>query len=212
MPETNSMALLGASSPIPAMAARGPFAAPPTSPPVQPAMTSEGPSLESFGYVGSRTLQRLIGYWLERRGERRMPALADIDPIGMPWALARIWLCDRLTDSDRFRFRLAGEKINTFWGQSIAGKYLDEIVPPERIQPATEKLRMVCQLPAIVHDRVCLTLTDEIARDGERIILPLSSDGVSVDALLGADECDWLHDLEYDPYATCSESSTVTAL
>jgi hypothetical protein len=59
---------------------------------------------------------------------------------------------------------------------------------------------MVRELPAIVHDRVCLSLTDEIAQIGERIIFPLSDDGVSVNALLGAERCDWLHDLEFDPY------------
>jgi hypothetical protein len=75
-----------------------------------------------------------------------------------------------------------------------------------------KKVRMTCELPAIVHDRVCLSLADEIAQNGERIILPLSDDGARVNALLGAEQCDWLHDLEIDPYVAYSETTAVTAL
>lgn len=175
-------------------------------------MTADSINLASFEHVQTQTLRRLIGYWCDKRGERPMPGLGDVDPIDISWALGQIWLCDYLTESGRFRYRIAGEKINTFWGHNIAGKHLDEIVPPDRLKSVTEKIRMVCELPAIVHDRVCLSLTDEIAQNGERIILPLSDDGVNVNALLGASQCDWLRDLEFDPYVTCSETTTVTAL
>ncbi len=175
-------------------------------------MPADSTSLKSFGHVENRTLRRLIGYWFDKRGERPMPAVGDIDPIEIPWALGRIWLCDYLAEGDRFRYRLAGEKINAFWGHNIAGKHLDEIVPPDRLKSAMKKVRMTCELPAIVHDRVCLSLAEEIAQNGERIIFPLSDDGVRVNALLGADQCDWLHDLEFDPYVACSETTAVTAL
>jgi hypothetical protein len=71
---------------------------------------------------------------------------------------------------------------------------------------------MARELPAIVHDRVCLSLTEEIVEKGERIVLPLSDDGVNVDVLLGAAHCSWFRDLEFDPYVSCSETNTVTAL
>jgi hypothetical protein len=173
-------------------------------------MPADNPSLESFGHVENRTLRRLIGYWFDKRGERPMPALGDIDPIEISWALGRIWLCDYLAESGRFRYRLAGENINAFWGGRIAGKHLDEIVPPDRLKAMAEKARMVRELPSIVHDRVCLSLTDEIAKNGERIVLPMSDDGVHVNALLGACHCGWLRDLEFDPFVTYSETTTVT--
>ncbi len=174
-------------------------------------MPADSTSLKSFGHVENRTLRRLIGYWFDKRGERPMPAVGDIDPIEIPWALGRIWLCDYLAESGRFRYRLAGENINAFWGRSIAGKHLDEIVPPDRLKSVTEKVRMVTELPAIVHDRVSLSLADEIAKNGERIILPLSDDGRTVNVLLGATHRDWFHDLEFDPFTTYSETTTVTA-
>ncbi len=175
-------------------------------------MPTDRTNLKSFGHVKHRTLRRLIAYWFDKRGERIMPALGDLDPVEISWALGRIWLCDHLAEDDRFRYRLAGEEINAFWGYNIAGKHLDEIVPPDRLESAMKKARMVRELPAIVHDSVCLSLTDEIAQNGERIIFPLSDEGVSVNALLGAEQCDWLHDLEFDPYVAYSETTAVTAL
>jgi hypothetical protein len=71
---------------------------------------------------------------------------------------------------------------------------------------------MALELPAIIYDRTCLSLTEEITRTGERIILPLSDDGKTVNALLGASHRDWFRDLELDPFTTYSETTSVTAL
>ena len=174
-------------------------------------MPYDSPDLASFEHVENRTLRRLIGYWLDKRGARAMPALGSVDPVEIPWALGRIWLCDYLAESGRFRYRLAGEFVNSFWGRNIAGKHLDEVFPPDRLKSVTKKVRTVRQGPAIVHDRVSLTLADEIAKSGERVMLPLSDDGKNVNALLGASQCDWLRDLEFDPFVTRSETTTVTA-
>jgi hypothetical protein len=165
---------------------------------------------EPVAQIRTEALRQLLVYWYDKRGGRTLPALSDIDPTDIPTVLGQIWLCDRLADS--FRYRLAGEKINAFWGHSIAGKHLDEIVPPARLASATKKLRMACELPAIIHESVCLSLTEEIARNGERMILPLSDDGVSVNVLLGAAHGNWGRDLEFDPYVSCTETTTVTAL
>jgi len=128
-------------------------------------MPDRNPNPDSFGHVENRILGRLIGYWFDKRGARAMPALGDVDPVEIPWALGRIWLCDYVSESGRFRYRLAGEFINAFWGRNIAGKHLDEIVPPDRLKSVTKKVRRVRDGPAIVHDRVSLSLADEIAKD-----------------------------------------------
>jgi len=167
---------------------------------------------EALAQIRHHALDRLLAYWQETRGERAVPALADIDPTDIPWALGQIWLCDRLAHGNRFRYRLAGEKVNAYWGFSIAGKHLDEIVPSDRLASVTEKFRMACELPAVVRDRVSLSLSEEIVRHGERLILPLSQDGARVDVLLGAERANWDRSLEFDPYVSCSETTTVTSL
>ncbi len=167
---------------------------------------------DSFEHVRNPALRHVVSYWFDICGGRPMPARRDINPIEIRSALAQIWLCDYLSESDRFRYRLAGDEINDFWGFNLSGKYLDEIVPAERLASVTKKYRMATELPAIVYDRGCLSLTEEIKRNGERIILPLSDDGRTVNALLGATHRDWFRDLEFDPFATYSETTTVAAL
>ena len=174
-------------------------------------MDSRWVTVDSFEHVRNPALRHVISYWFDMCGSRPMPARRDINPIKIPSALAQIWLCDYLSESGRFRYRLAGEEINDFWGFNLSGKYLDEIVPAERLASVTNKFRMALELPAIVYDRACLSLTEEIKRNGERIILPLSDDGRTVNALLGATYRDWFRDLEFDPFAKYSETTTVAA-
>ena len=168
-------------------------------------------TVDSFEHVRNPALRLLVAYWFDTCSGRPMPARRDINPIEIRSTLAQIWLCDYLSESDRFRYRLAGDKINDFWGFNLSGKYLDEIIPAERQASVTNKFRMAIELPAIVYDRGCLSLTEEITRNGERIILPLSDDGRTVNALLGATYRDWFRDLEFDPFAKYSETTTVAA-
>ena len=43
-------------------------------------------------------LQRLHAYWTERKGDRRMPARRDIDPLDFPYLLGNIMLLDDMPD------------------------------------------------------------------------------------------------------------------
>lgn len=91
---------------------------------------------QDFGHVTHTVLRRLIAHWLDKRSQRAMPSRYDIDPIEIPWALEWIWLCDYRPEDRRFRFRLAGEQVNAFWGSNIGGCYLDEIVPEYQVSDA----------------------------------------------------------------------------
>jgi len=169
-------------------------------------------TVDSFEYVKNPALRQVISYWFSTRSGRPMPARRDISPIEIRSALAQIWLCDYLSESGRCRYRLAGEEINDFWGFNLRGRYMDDVVPDERLTSVRNKVRMAIDLPAIVYDRACLSLTEEITRKGEQIILPLSDDGRTVNGLLGATHRDWFRDLEFDPYTAYSETTTVAAL
>lgn len=166
-------------------------------------------SAQSFTQIRNEALHHLVAWWFEKRGERLMPALCDVKPVEIRSALSQIWLCEYLPQGRLFRYRLAGEEINDFWGLSLRGKYLDEILTSEQLVSAKKKCRMAIDLPAIVYDRLCLSLTKSITRHGERIVLPLSDDGRTVTALLGATYRDWFRDLEFDPLNTLSETTRV---
>lgn len=169
-------------------------------------------TLDDFGPVTNKVLRQLAAYWLDKRCDRLMPSIKDIDPIEIPWALARIWLCDYSPSSGRFRYRLAGEQINAYWGYNIRGRYLDELVPAERLDLVTKMFRRVPEGPSIVHDIAQIYLTEEIFKTGERIVLPLSKDGRTVDAVLGATCRDWLRETALEPLSKSSQTVTVTPI
>lgn len=175
-------------------------------------MPNNSANVDLFEHIKDKAINRVVVWWFDKRGERQMPALSDINPVEISSALKQVWLCDRLPNSERFRYRITGEAINEFWGCNLSGKHLDEVVPPERHASLAKKLRLTVQLPAIVYDRACLSLTEEVTKNGERIILPLSDNGRTVNALLGVTHRNWFRELEFDPYTTCSETTTVTRL
>jgi hypothetical protein len=171
-------------------------------------------TLDDFEHVTNTVLRRLLTYWLDKRCDRVMPSITDIDPIDIPWALSRIWICDYLPESGRFRYRLAGEEINTYWDCRIGGRYLDEIMPAERLEPVTTKLLNVVDGPAIVHDIGEAHLDEELFAKHEQIILPLSDDGHTVSSVLGATHRAGFHDHDSNLqlFAQIPETITVTPI
>src|SRR4051794_34289618 len=53
--------------------------------------------------IRAARLQRLHPYWTERKGDRRMPARRDIDPLDFPYLLGNIMLLDVVGEPPRFR-------------------------------------------------------------------------------------------------------------
>jgi hypothetical protein len=157
-------------------------------------------SMNDFGHVKNPDLRRLVAYWLDQRGSRCMPARADIDPIDIPWILSRLWLCDFLPESRRFKYRLAGEEINRAVNRNLKGRYLDEVVISKELDWINRKFQKTAEGPFITHDSGRVYLLDHTMVLGERIILPLSGDGETTECLLGATVCDWgdTIDIRYD--------------
>jgi hypothetical protein len=62
----------------------------------------------------------LIDYWRARRGERTVPARADIDPSGFPRLAPAVFIAAR--ESGDVRLRLAGEAVLEWHGRPLAGE------------------------------------------------------------------------------------------
>lgn len=72
-------------------------------------------------------LRQLYDYWDGRRGDRLMPARADLDPVDIPSLLPNLILVDVERGARvRFRFRLYGTNVCTIRGADLTGHYLDE--------------------------------------------------------------------------------------
>src|ERR1700741_4828134 len=76
----------------------------------------------------------LLAYWRRKRGDRAMPSRADIDPTELPGRLwPRLMLLDvvRQGGRTRFRYRLVGGGIQMAVGRNTAGKFVDDVFPPD---------------------------------------------------------------------------------
>ena len=139
-----------------------------------------------LAHVKDSRLRRLIDYWHGLKQDRSMPARKDIDPTEIPWALAHIWICDHVPEEGSFRYRLAGEKINEIFGRNIAKCLLQDITSADRFDETNRNFLSVIRQPAVLHRSGPLYLCRGRMLSGERLALPLSSDGRTADSILGA--------------------------
>jgi len=133
-------------------------------------------------------LQDLWSYWAARRGTRRMPCRADIDPMAIPHLLPHLLLIEMMEDS-RFRVRLAGTAIVESYGEELTGRFVDELFTPARRAVALRHyvLAFDSARPIAACNRYTNVRGTELA--ASRVILPLSEDGESVNMLLIGQTC-----------------------
>ncbi|HVC55165.1 MAG TPA: PAS domain-containing protein [Stellaceae bacterium] len=129
-------------------------------------------------------LQRLYDYWCERRGERRFPARADLDPLDLAYLMGNLILIDVVDgDPPGFFIRLHGTNLVQRAGYELTGKTLGELPISEFRELATQTFRHVARTGEPFRgyrDRVL----DDRSHHYETLILPLSKDGERVDMLL----------------------------
>ncbi|WP_340119304.1 PAS domain-containing protein [Pelagibius sp. 7325] len=150
-------------------------------------------------------LRLLLEHYLEVRGGKRMPARRDIDATRLGPVLPIIWVNTYDPASGSFRYRLAGEEVNEIFGGSVAGRLLSDFVVGDRYV-ATQRnfLKVIGEQVALLASGPVYRCADRIAM-GERLALPLSSDGVTADGIIGATARDALVDFD-----TVSMSQQVT--
>jgi hypothetical protein len=138
--------------------------------------------------IQSPTLQAIADHWQEARGERRMPPWADIQPACIAPHLTRIWSFkyDRVTGE--FTARLAGNQIMLGFGLSFRGTPLREIHPPHVFEKVQANLTRVVLGPNLHRSAGRLFRQGNHVISGERIVLPLASDGIHGDGALGASD------------------------
>jgi hypothetical protein len=130
-------------------------------------------------------LADLLAYW---RGLAtvRLPGRADIDPIeiGAP-LLPHVFLADVLDGGRRFRWRLIGTHIVTHAGTDDTGKDFElSIAPAMRATIIGHYRKVVLSRQRLCH-RGSFTGRDGRAYRYQRLLLPLATDGESVDMILG---------------------------
>lgn len=146
---------------------------------------------DEFPHVQDEVIRHVIALWLGWRGDRRMPARTDIDPVALDSALPILWLCDYEADTGRFRCRLAGDKIVALYDGPMVGRYVEDIIGSGRVSEVVNRYKRVVEEPAIGHAAGRIYLHKDRRLVGERILLPLAADGRTPDGVLGATSFRW---------------------
>jgi hypothetical protein len=130
-------------------------------------------------------LLALHSYWLAKRGDRSMPARADIDPTEIKTLLPYLTLHD-MAPPNRYRIRLVGTAIVDFVGRDFTGKQAGTEMPPEAARTMHLLLDTVAEtrLPLFRAGKAWWW-KEKAYRDFEACFLPLSADGKTVNMILG---------------------------
>ncbi len=138
-----------------------------------------------FSQLSDRRLALFLEHYLDVRGPRLMPRRNDIDALRLGPVLPYIWLSDYEEAQGTFRYRLAGEEVNAVFGTRITGLLLSDMVMGERFSAVNSLfLRVLTERMALHAEGPVYRCTDKMTL-GERLVLPLSSDGVTADGLVG---------------------------
>lgn len=130
-----------------------------------------------------RPLDQLYRYWLLKRGDSRMPARSDLDPLDLPALMGWMSVVRIQANRPHFVFRLVGTKLGYRAGGPKDGQPLDEVQPVEHRLSLERQYRWVAETgaPALFENTVTV--------DGKRLVyhrltLPLGSDREAPDMLL----------------------------
>jgi len=135
--------------------------------------------------IQAHDLRKLHQDWESWRRGREFPARADFDPLDLRYILGSLSLVDVLRDPLRFRIRLHATNVVDRAGLDLTGKLIDEM-PAERRKAAEAHYRQV------LAQRAPLALCyehhpiDERMWNCEVLVLPLSTDGTTIDMLMSA--------------------------
>ena len=144
---------------------------------------SVAPSAVELG-IESPKLQRLYQDWLDRRRDRIMPARKDFDILDLWYAIGDLNLLEVLEEPLRFRYRVHGSSPVGRLDLDLTGKTTDDLPDPVYRDMVRRSYNEVVETKApkrITRDPYYLRTRP--AR-WEAVILPLSSDGISVNMLL----------------------------
>lgn len=132
-------------------------------------------------------LQRLLQYWEQKRGDRRLPARADLDPLEFAWMLGDVSLVEvhRSEEGLRYRFRLMGSRAVERLGYDITGKWLEDLPSPDYRARLVEVFGLMVARAAPHVERPNM-LIDNHVHHYEMLRLPLGRDGYRVDMLMMA--------------------------
>jgi len=135
-------------------------------------------------------LRRLLLDWKDWCGDRRMPARSDFRPESLGYMLGRLMLLDVEkadgVEQPRLRFRLVGSDVVQQRGFDLTGRLLEEHPDPAFAATAPGIYGQVIAARQPLWISLNRVSNIGLAYRFDALILPLSSDGETVDKVLSA--------------------------
>lgn len=132
-------------------------------------------------------MRRLYAAWTRWRGTRRMPARSDIAPEDLRDLLPYVAIFSVAADAAECRYELAGTMIETVQGRPLKGLTIRDTVGPDAPYAvagiASIYAAVIARgLPSV--SRGSMSYQDRGYIEFDRLLLPLSADGIAVDHIL----------------------------
>jgi len=129
----------------------------------------------------------VFAYWQGKFHGDRLPGRADIDPLDLRPFLGRIVLIDVIREEGalRFRYRLMGVRIVALFGRDFTGNFIEDALPPDRFDLVNAAFTAVAKTGQLHFWEIPVPAPDRNFRSLRRLLLPLASDGVTIDMLFG---------------------------
>jgi len=146
---------------------------------------------EIRGRIGAchKNVQAMHDYWLAKRGDRAMPARADIQPAEIKKLLPMMVLVDVTADARRFVYRLVGTQEVAERGNDPTGKSIAEAFFGGSLEETLSCYEYVVRNRAPFCYRDPYAAPDGQIQHDDIIYLPLSDDGESVKMILVFTHC-----------------------
>jgi hypothetical protein len=139
--------------------------------------------------LSNPVLSSLQDYWQRKRGQRAMPARADINPAELKAHVGWVVLVDALPALSDFRFRIIGTRVSDYFPPNSTGKLVSEAFAPYgeaivRVMQAS--YRKVTRERIVLHAWGAADWVGKEFLDFDALYLPLSDDGATVNMVLSA--------------------------
>jgi hypothetical protein len=128
-------------------------------------------------------LGRALAYWESQRGERPFPCRNDISPDGMKSFLRHVMLVDVSYDPLDFVYRVFGTAIATAHKEDYTGRSVRALDPKTFSDLVWSQYCEALERRAPILHGVLFVTADHCSKY-QRLILPLSTDGATIDKLL----------------------------
>jgi hypothetical protein len=152
----------------------------------KPAGAKSYPRLTTLAFLDrcSVHVASFYRHWDAKRRGRKMPSRADFDPLEMKEWLPGIILVDVEHNPRKLTYRLVGSRSVALRQSDVTGRTVEEGYHGPTLGEVLENYRLVVDEQLLVYDHDGTNSRSGLMRDSETLMLPLSSDGVTVDKVI----------------------------